>query len=496
MQNCIHCQAQIADNAAFCPSCGKAQLAQCPNCKASASAGKPYCAECGTKLTVSAAAPAVRQSAFIRKPVVWISAVCTAVAIVLLIVSLALSDAIKPSSQNNTSETTVSQATPPAVESSLWDEIEHSETQRKGSASGTATNSAQNATVAAFDFYAQKDPDFGIEAYRVLAPKGWEVQGDVQWNYASSNAPAEYSMQATSADGSASVIIVSDKHYATLRYSGGAATEAAMYGCPFKAPIKTDALAKEVLGNLGFSSAKFSGSKNMDSDKALLNTYLLPEINKMETQLAGGAQSVQKPYLNLMLYTGTASFGGKSMDIKVVISSIGYQLVTSGYVTQIAEIWQMGGCHVMAAPKGKMAKYESDMAVIETNFIVNRNWLAGRKKMSEEIWAMLRNQQISDWRQANQMSAALSQRVDAILERSSNYSAAEGGSSLSMQDRYEEFIFNENSYDMGNGEQLRVDTKYDYVWRGQNGDIIASDSPGYNPNIGGSQSYEQLQMIR
>lgn len=367
------------------------------------------------------------------------------------------------------------------------------------------TIKVSSANTTHFQFYAQNDPRFNIEAYRVLVPKGWKIQGDVEWNYASVNAPAMYSMQAFSPDGKAGIAIISDMHFATLQYSGGMQMEASAYGVPAKAPTQPNVLAQELLTNMGYSDIRFSASKNIDKDGKIFREYLLPGLNKMKSQLAGTGQSIEKPYLNIIQLSGTVSLNGESKDIKVLITTTGYQIVARGsLISQTANIWQTGGMHISVAPAGRIGEYEKDLATIESNFTVNKSWTNARAAVSSEIYRMLRERQISDWRQANAMSEILSARVDAIIERTNNYKVSYGsgsnsdssGSKISLQDKFSEYLFDENTFDAGDGERIKVDSKYDYLWRGKDGTVIATDRSDYNPNIGSTVDYEQLRIMR
>ncbi len=52
---CVSCQAEIVDNAKFCPECGASQRIQCPSCLTVVAAAARFCSECGTALQQSSA---------------------------------------------------------------------------------------------------------------------------------------------------------------------------------------------------------------------------------------------------------------------------------------------------------------------------------------------------------------------------------------------------------------------------------------------------------
>ncbi len=112
--------------------------------------------------------------------------------------------------------------------------------------------------------------------------------------------------------------------------------------------------------------------------------------------------------------------------------------------------------------------------------------------MSKLVYAMLRTQQIADWREAIQFSAQLSAQVDATLERASNYSAT--GNAM---ESFSDYMFDLNSYDMGGGEVLKVDTGWDHVWLDSGGNVITSNDALFNPNtdIAGVGGYSELTRM-
>lgn len=58
MKNCSSCNAQVPDDAKFCPECGakvvKASSENCPSCQAAVRPGAKFCSKCGTPLGAGA----------------------------------------------------------------------------------------------------------------------------------------------------------------------------------------------------------------------------------------------------------------------------------------------------------------------------------------------------------------------------------------------------------------------------------------------------------
>ena len=352
-----------------------------------------------------------------------------------------------------------------------------------------------------FSFYIQTDPLYEVEAYRTLLPEGWSGSGSVEWDFASTAAPAYASFFATSPDGLAGFARKTDEHYVYQVYSGAYNSDsiASSDGFPLRLPCTSVEMAYEIPMALlpDLENMHVSGSENVDPDGVLDMQYKELLTPGLEAAASYGS-SYGNIYCTMDKIYGEATLAGEAIEFFALITMAGYTLETPGnQLTITSDYWTVANTMFFYAPQGRMAEYYKDLDVLASNYVDNQNWLALRSNVTDELYALLRQQQLQDWAQANAFSQALYQRFYDTYPYAGTYSSGSAGSifddmsdsSSSIHESWEQTLTGYETYDLGSQGTMTVDGFYDNMWSDGSGNFVGSNDPAYSPGYGWNQVY-------
>ncbi len=346
-----------------------------------------------------------------------------------------------------------------------------------------------------FEMFVQNDPTFqNMEVYRTMLPQGWTAQGSVDWNYASAMAPAFYTLTATSPDQKATAQILSEQYFGIDYWNGEQYDQG--YNAlilPRRAPMTSSEVAVAMFTAVeGFSVTSVT---DLGQNGEYENSQK-PYIDAIRAELSTLGMNFEGWFATIDAVRATGTYNGVQQEFYIEIPLIGYTTsLTTSLITSTSTTWAIDIVKAYFAPVGTLDGYISDARSVTANFVANDNWNAARTAMGSEISTMVRNKQLADWSAARQLSNQLSARVDAIIDHTNAW--IESTDRAMNLDRFSDYMFDRNTYDIGDGGVVKVDTKYDYVWMDNGGNVIGTNSSLFNPNVdAGGSSYRQLEPIR
>ena len=355
--------------------------------------------------------------------------------------------------------------------------------------------------VQTYSFFIHADPVYEIEAFRTLLPLGWQGSGAVNWDYASSSAPARTNFVAISPDGYAGFARTTDIHYVEQIYSGAydSSTIASSDGIPLRSPCTAIEMAYEIPPTImsGLSDIHVTGSENADPEGILDRYYKQVLSPNLEAVTAYGG-NYRDLYCTMDSVSGTASVNGSPIEFTAYITICGYTLQSSGnYITITSNYWSVLNTMFCFAPPNQLGDYANEFDIISSNFTDNANWISLRNNVTESLLGMLREQQLQNWAQANAFSEALYARYYATYPKTGDYSSSSSGSifdeagssSSSIFESWEETLTGRETYDLGSQGTMTVDGFYDKMWSDGSGNFIGSNNGAYDPGYGWNQVY-------
>ncbi|MBQ3268559.1 MAG: hypothetical protein IJH09_01430 [Clostridia bacterium] len=135
--------------------------------------------------------------------------------------------------------------------------------------------------------------------------------------------------------------------------------------------------------------------------------------------------------------------------------------------------WEVPFVFIMACPEKNWATAEAVFEHFTANTRVSDQFLTAKKRLADALWNIVAG--------TKDLSAARSYCKKVMREETEN-------SDDYNEDVISDYIFDQNDYTLSDGSHVKVSTRYDYVYEGDNGVVYYSDS-AFAPTNGGTQLY-------
>lgn len=323
----------------------------------------------------------------------------------------------------------------------------------------------------------------GIEVCRVLLPDSWQLYGDVAWDMHSMEAPGYFYLHATSPDGTAGMLVLPRRCYANQQLGGVVESSVTAWGYPSFSVATPQQLAAQALADYvpGVSNPSFGAAADYDTNGAMAGQFFdrlpLDAVRQMGMELGN-------PFYASSEMDGTAGIGGVDSDVWACVNTSGYSIASYGSATSVTvDYWNVEGIVIAYAPAGQMQDYAPVFAMFDKNFQLNDGWVEAYGQMQAACQALVQQQQAESWAAARALSAQLSAQVDSVISHTNAYIASRDESMARISARFQDYMFDMNTYDMGGGEgTVRVGTQWDQVWVGADGTVLGTNDALYDPN--------------
>ena len=337
-----------------------------------------------------------------------------------------------------------------------------------------------------FVTYKYIDPMVGIEAFRMLIPKGWQVEGRITW---SSNPalPAQSQFRFFNPNGLEQVEFFPTQSYfwtdnQTALYTNPPGT--LRFGTLVAQPIKLkSAFSKVILPS-------FRGKVN---DLQFIKRARVPELEQIAIgQPTKGLNSSAEGGKIRITYLGN----GKKMEEEMYA-------VVSQFVTYLPGSYLTPGYYInywyidyIFSFKAGYKKLDSNSKMFQTmifSFKLNPKWFAKVVNTKEKMVQMiiqgikaignigkviasssseLRDDQLADWERRQQAN-------DHIIQNFSD--------NIRGLERYN---------DPFSGNEVELPSGYGNAWANNLGEYILTESPSFNPNVGSNLNWQQIEQVK
>ena len=111
----------------------------------------------------------------------------------------------------------------------------------------------------------------------------------------------------------------------------------------------------------------------------------------------------------------------------------------------------------------------------------------------QQVIKFLTDQYYQGVRNIAAMSQQISRNNDAMIASiDKNYEQANATYKSNSDDGFSQYIRGVENYKDESGGTYELPSSYNTAWKGNNGEIILTNETNYNPNIGSTQNWEQL----
>ncbi len=129
--------------------------------------------------------------------------------------------------------------------------------------------------------------------------------------------------------------------------------------------------------------------------------------------------------------------------------------------TSTAVLWDVPYVYTMLCPAHLWDEQGAAFKVFAENTTVSDQFLIANQKLSQDLWDIITGRKRTD-------------NLDAYSQKVMRDATSEG--SDYDDERFTDYIFDQNDYTLSDGSHVKVPTSYDYVAEGDNGNVYYSDS--------------------
>jgi hypothetical protein len=327
--------------------------------------------------------------------------------------------------------------------------------------------------------YVVQDSQLGVEAFRLLIPADWKVDGGVVWR-ANPTRPASVSMRIYNPSGPEEIGAVPDIPcvWAVTLPSFGFPQGSFYLGNEVRPPVADaiEALRSLILPRY---SSQFPGAK-------VVKQELLPEM----------AQAVAEA--NYPELQGRAKLSGGKVRVEYQQQGKPIEMdayaITGSWTTPIQGVpmtfWGADGIRYSKAEKGKVEEQFKLFQAILYSEKMNIQWLNRYLQVRD----MMTQSQMEASNRAVQLSQYLSRvnnQISDTIRRSYEQRQAAVDRATAKFDQYIRGV--EEYRNPFEGRSVELPSGYRNVWANPTGEYVLSDDPNFNPNIGGTQQWRPLQ---
>ena len=121
----------------------------------------------------------------------------------------------------------------------------------------------------------------------------------------------------------------------------------------------------------------------------------------------------------------------------------------------------------MRCPLGQWDAYQGVFEAFMENTSASDQFISANKKLSQELWDII----------TGRGTTVADSYSEEVMRRET-----ESGDDYD-DDRFTDYLFDQNDYTLSDGSHVKVSTAYDYVYEGDNGTVYYTDSAFPEPGV-------------
>ncbi|PKO19040.1 MAG: hypothetical protein CVU39_00380 [Chloroflexi bacterium HGW-Chloroflexi-10] len=331
--------------------------------------------------------------------------------------------------------------------------------------------------------FAYYDPQSGLEAFSILVPQGWQVNGGVLWVPERPAAPTQINLQIVNPTGLEAFEVLPTLYFTwtnNLMVQMSMPTGSLYFGYEVRQPLTArDAMRQFVLPRY----RRIQGLSIIEESPALelLQVVSHNQVNPVQA----GQYSTDSVRMRLQ-YTCN------QLPVAEEISGVAEytRLAVPGLFGKTENVfWSMGYLTSFRASSDRLESCAELYRTIFASIKINPAWTAVVQQVSQG----LTSNTIQSINQIGALSRQISRNYNEISdmnmhgwqERSAVYDRVSENFSQTIRgvDPY---------YDPNTGRTIELPSGYTQAWSTPLGEYILSDDPNFNPNIGSNQTWTPL----
>lgn len=348
----------------------------------------------------------------------------------------------------------------------------------------SGSKSPQAGSVQTFVPYKYVDPATGMVAFRLLIPKGWQVEGGVKWSETPA-LPVKSRFRFYNPDGPEELNFFPARTFCWTNNRMTLSTKppgSEMFGSTVLQPISLDT---------AFQSVVIPGANRNTQGMKVLQAKDVPELAEM-------AKGQPEPGVSSEAHAGKMRIayheGGRIMEEEFYAAVLQFIINIPGSVyaePSFINYWFVDHVFSFRAEKGKLDQNARLFQTMIYSVKIDPKWFAKVVNVKE----MLAEQNIKRTQHIGRIGQMIAKagsemREDQMREWERNQQAADRiarnqSDTIRGVDRY---------YDERAGREVELPTG-GHAWGNNLGEYFVTESPSYNPNESSGQHWEKLTPV-
>jgi hypothetical protein len=361
----------------------------------------------------------------------------------------------------------------------------NSDTKAKtGSASSETTNSTnQNGTdadVLRMQLAAIQDQQVTKgNAVLFLLPQGWKQQSQLDWDIQNTQFPASANLHINNPENTAQLHIYKTSFYTlsnqSMQYSGIGLGSKYMGGTVVaNMPANTTQAAMQTLNEMNV----------LPADLKIIETKVIKVESTNPIDIQAIKQNPQMQFISdNVISKGTFSINGQN-----------YTLLINAYVNVTVNSsinftnWQvLPILFIIKQDENEKLNTELCQAVLKSI-----RYTPAFISAQTQVIKYLTDQYYQGLSNIAAISQQISRNNDAMIASINKSYNTANATHKPTNDGFSQYIRGVENYSDGSGGTYELPSSYNNAWKNDNGEIILTNEVNYNPNIGSTQSWEQL----
>ncbi len=311
-----------------------------------------------------------------------------------------------------------------------------------------------------------------------LLPDGWIYDGKIDWDFSNNTFPSNPHGYFQSADKAAQYISLPTYFFiqmSQMMYMSGMKIGSKYLGSTIveNGYVNAESATKEVLNKLSIIPA---GTKFTDIKSQQVQSQNPADISAQQAN--PGTKFINE----VVTMEGTCIQNNIPYKVYVIANVNG---ISDQQIAMMS--WSVRPNIFIIKQDQHTPVYESQLSALYKSFRATKNYL----NCAQQVSQMLSNNFYTGVRQAGAISQQISRNNDAMIA-SIDAQYTQANNSASNNSGFNDYIKGVENYADGNGYQYELPSSYSHAWKNGNGEIILSNEHGYDPNIGSTQSWQEL----
>jgi len=328
----------------------------------------------------------------------------------------------------------------------------------------------------------------GAEAFSLLVPAGWEVEGGVQWRLDNPAFPAYGAVRVRNPKGTEEFEVFPNLPFFWTNNPMVMTTNppgTKYFGNVVRPPVGAEQALRQIV------LPAFRGGVG---EVRVVDAKAVPELAKMAREAHGPAQPGVNVSTDAARVRVEYEASGRKTEEEIygVVQTLAFSM-NSFQGAIVNQNWWVDYLFSFKAEKGKLDASAGVLQTVAFSFRINRDWYNRYVQLVE----MLIQRQIRQIRQIGEISRMISQTNREISEDRQRRWERDQAVRDRMNEEYSRYVRGVDSYsDPNRGGPVELPAGYGHAWSNKLGEYIVTESPGFNPNEGSNVEWTRLELRR